>query len=149
MTDEVWSEFQRTTITLDLGGRRLGVTPADDDRVGDFPPGVSGPIHVLTAWNPQGIEAPLAANRAANERLAVELADLPARVWPTVGTGEDGSWSEEGFSIAGLTRAEALALAIRYDQRAIFEWTNEPGGFRLVSCDESADEPRGWISTWL
>lgn len=102
-------------------------------------------MHVLTAWNPQGIEAPLDANREANERLAAELAGLSLQVWPTVGTGHDGSWSEEGFSIVGLSLVEAIALAIRYDQRAIFEWNDEPGGFRLIACDGSLDEHRGWV----
>lgn len=43
----------------------------------------------------------------------------------------------------------ALDVARRYRQRAIFTWRNEPGGFRLVACDGSADEPRGWVATFV
>lgn len=150
MADEVWGEFQRTFIRIELDGQILQITPGPIGERGAYLPGQAGPLHVLTAWNPQGIEAPLADNRLANERLAAALAARPElTVWATTGTGEDGSWHEEGFTIAGLDRAEAVALAVRYDQRAIFEWRDEPGGFRLVACDGSQDEARGWTSAEL
>ncbi|MBS1848994.1 MAG: DUF3293 domain-containing protein, partial [Actinobacteria bacterium] len=74
-------------------------------------------------------------------------------IWPATGHGggpveADETWSEAGFAVFGLDRPRAIDLAIRFRQRAIFEWRNEPGGFRLVACDGSADEPRGWESAF-
>ena len=149
MTDAVWGEFQRTSVLISVGPTTLRVTPAAVARRGTYLPGTDGPLHILTAYNPQGLAAPLQANVAANLVLADELATLGLTVWPTTGVGEGGSWTEEGFTVAGLTRAEALAIALRFDQRAIFEWVNEPGGFRLVACDGSLVEDRGWQTAQL
>lgn len=154
MDSTVWIEFRRTWIRVETTGGFFDVEPTDPSHIGSFPPDAFGPIHVVTAWNPQGIAAADADNRAANRRLLAELSVRPSLIVRRItgfGGGPfeaTGTWREEGFGIEGLSRAEALALGARFDQRAIFEWRDEPGGFRLVACDGSADEPRGWISTF-
>ena len=151
MADDVWEAFRRTCIQVTVPGGQLDVAPADLGQQGDYPRDATGPLHILTAWNPQGMAADDADNEAAQRRLADDLAarDVVLRAVTGYG-GEPGdptsTWREEGFGIEGLSRDEALELAITYDQRAIFEWRNEPGGFRLVACDGSADEARGWTS---
>ncbi len=145
--DEVWGEFQRTSVQIAVPGGLLCISPAALTERGRYLPGQAGPLHVVTAWNPQGLEAPIERNREANVRLAAELDGMGVTTWQTTGVGEGGSWTEEGFTVAGLSDAEALALARRYDQRAVFTWRDEPGGFRLVACDASLDEPRGWTAT--
>lgn len=143
--DPTWQEFRTTRIVINASGSRLEVAPAGLESVDGFLPGVIGPLHVLTAWNPQGVASDESSNRAAGEQLAAELATIPGvRSWPTTGFGVDDSWREEGFTVEGLTRPAAILLAVHYDQRAIFEWSNQPGGFRLIACDGSANEPRGW-----
>jgi hypothetical protein len=154
MDDPVWMEFRRTRVRVTVADGTVDVAPAPDDRPGGFLRGASGPIHILTAQNPMGISAPPDANAAANDRLVTELSSRPGLVvWPATGYGGGpldaaDTWQEDGFALQGLDRAEALELAVRYDQRAIFEWRDKPGGFRLVAADGSADEPRGWTTTF-
>lgn len=159
--DAVWQEFRRTSVRLTVDGGTLDLTPVDGTVEGDddggacdgFLPGATGPIHILTAQNPMGLAASDAENEAANAELAELLAaDDRLRVWPATGYGggpidEADTWQEQGFAVEGLSRTEAVDLARRFSQRAIFEWRDEPGGFRLVACDGSADEPRGWRAT--
>lgn len=143
--DTVWGAFRATCVAITIGDRRYTVTPTPIDQRGDFLPDVVGPLHMVTAWNPNGIAAAIDENHRRNTLL---LADLTAThtdaIWPTVGFDPTSDWHEDGFSVAGLTRDAAIALAVRYEQRAIFEWSNQPGGFRLIACDHSANEPRGW-----
>lgn len=153
MADPVWEAFQRTRVRVDLGHAYLDLAPTPIVEPAAFMPDAAGPIHVLTAWNPQGHQAPLLANKAAQQRLAIQIARYEgAKTWPAVGYGgglfeDDATWREEGVAVDGLSRVEAIALAIEFDQRAIFEWRNAPGGFRLIACDGSVDEGRGWITT--
>lgn len=155
MADEVWEEFRRTCVRIGITGGVIDVVPIPRDTPGSFIPGAAGPIHIVTAQNPMGLAASDTENIAANERLADELAALDGvTVWPATGYGGgpvdgDGTWSEAGFAIQGLDDDTALDVARRYRQRAIFTWRNEPGGFRLVACDGSADEPRGWVATFV
>lgn len=154
MDDPVWEAFRRTRVRVTLPDGVLDVTPTPHGTPGAYLPGATGPIHILTAQNPMGIAATDELNAAANERLAAELIARPGlTMWPATGHGggpidAPGTWREDGFAVEGLDRAAALALAARHGQRAIFAWLDEPGGFRLVACDGSADEPRGWTATF-
>lgn len=153
MGDDVWEAFRHTRVRITVGGTVVDIAPRSDDTPGSFLPGASGPIHILTAENPMGRAAPPEANAAANARLAAELAGTGlVEVWPATGYGggaidDPDTWSEAGFAVEGLDDAAALDIARRHHQRAIFAWRNEPGGFRLVACDGSADEARGWVTT--
>ncbi len=150
MADEVWEAFRRTNVRVHRSEGDFDVQPTATGDPGAYLPGATGPIHVLTGHNPMGLAASEADNRAANRRLTDDLAAHDAlRVWPATGygggpIGSAHTWQEASFAVEGLTRDEAVGIATRHDQRAIFEWLNEPGGFRLVACDGSADEPRGW-----
>lgn len=152
MADQTWDEFRRTFVRVDTDAGVLEVHPAGPHDRGAFMAGVDGPVHIVTACNPQGRQQAEEANFEANRRLLAELGNHAGlQVWATSGHGTDESgaetaWSEPGFTVGGLSRGEALALGRKYDQAAIFEWRDEPGGFRLVACDESIDEPRGWLT---
>jgi hypothetical protein len=155
VADQTWDEFRRTFVRIDTGeGQVLEVHPAGPGERGEYLPGEAGPLHIVTACNPQGRQQSEEANFEANRRLLCELAvNDDVLAWPTTGHGTDDAgaetdWSEPGVTVAGLSRDEALALGRRYDQAAIFEWLDEPGGFRLLSCDGSVDEPRGWVARW-
>ncbi len=150
MTDATWAEFRRTRVQVRTDEGTLEVAPADGTARGGYLPGATGPLQIITAWNPQGARQSDAANQAADRALTLELdTRLGLRRWRTIGVGADDDWVEEGWTIEGLSRDAALALAVRFDQRAIFEWRDEPGGFRLVDCDGAPDEARGWRTRWL
>ncbi len=150
MTDATWTEFRRTRLQIDTDDGELEVAPSHGSARGAYLPGATGPLHVLTAWNPQGTRQSDEANHAADRALTIDLDERAGlRRWRTTGIGAGDDWSEEGWSVEGLSRADVLDLARRFGQRAIFEWLDEPGGFRLVACDGTADEARGWQSRWL
>ena len=154
MTDTVWEEFRRTRVQITVPGGTLDIVPAGDATPGPYLPGATGPVHIVTAQNPMGLAAPEEVNTQAHQHLTIELELLDGvTVWPATGYGggpldAPGTWSEQGFALQGLDDGTALELAGRFDQRAIFIWQNEPGGFRLVACDGSVDESRGWTATF-
>ena len=78
---------------------------------------------MLTAHNPNGIERNPALNDADQAKLERELAALGLTFWPATGRSRDGSWSEPGFAIAGVDRAQACELGSRYGQLAVYELT--------------------------
>ncbi|HET8930915.1 MAG TPA: DUF3293 domain-containing protein [Acidimicrobiales bacterium] len=153
MDDPVWDAFRRTNVRLTLPTGTFDIAPTADLAPGEYLRGSPGPIHILTAQNPMGLAASVADNAAANAELAAELTGQTGlTVWPATGYGggpidAPDTWQEAGFAVEGLDRRDALELGIRYEQRAIFTWLHEPGGFRLVACDGSSDEPRGWAAT--
>ncbi len=123
-TDETVEAYLRTPVDVVIDGDWVPI----EDAVAPL----GSPLHVLTAWNP-GDERPTAQeNRAANRRLAVEVARAGGRRWGAVGVAPDDSWFEEGYAVAGLTRATAVALARASRQVAIFEATAD--GMWLVFC---------------
>lgn len=152
MNDPIWEEFRRTWLRFTIGDRILSVVPNETGSGGPFLPEAEGPVHVLTAWNPQGIAADEQSNVAANQMLKSALrAYSITHCWPASGISLDvasGSerWQEEGFGVCGLTRNEAVRLASRFDQRAIFEWSQAPNGLILIACDNSTIEARKWAS---
>lgn len=152
--DPIWSEFQHARVRIFLPTGTVDIAPLPDGTPGRFLPGATGPIQILTGANPMGHPASDEANRAANRRLSDELAAVGnLTVRRAVGYGGGGfdepdTWREEGFAVDGLDEATARELATRYRQRAIYSWFDEPGGFRLVACDGSAVERRGWTTTF-
>jgi hypothetical protein len=94
---------------------------------------------VLTAWNP-GLERPTEAeNRQANERMLGELLATGHEVWRADGRAPDGTFEEEGWIVWGLALDQALVLALRFGQFAVY--TFDDSGLRVtVACPD--DSPR-------
>ena len=88
---------------------------------------------VMTAWNP-GFERPaIEINELANARLHAELVLTGHVTWRADGTSPDGSFHEPGWLAWGIQVPEAIALARRYGQFAIYVF--DPTGERLtVPC---------------
>ena len=84
------------------------------------------PIHIITAWNPLSETYSVNENTYRNKLL---LADLQQRgnleILPVIGHSQDKQWQEESFAVFGLTREQACKIASHYNQRAIFELTDE------------------------
>ena len=102
--------FQQTVVHVERSNATWQISPAPIDVTGAYFPEETGPFHILTAHNPQGIAASIAANTTAHGRLATYLAALElAHVWPATGTDAAGVWAEEGFMVGGLTRLVGAA----------------------------------------
>ncbi len=137
MAEDRWAIWAASHIDIDIDGETViivcpGVDAPEDPLPGALSP---GPIHVVTAWNPHGQLTDDDTNAHVQEQLVAELADRQLRHWPARGHAADESWSEDGFAIGGLSRAEACALGRGYDQLAIFELTDATDGLRVIRCD--------------
>ncbi len=79
------------------------------------------PTFVLTAYNPNGSQLNDERNTTANERLGTAIRELGGDICPAVSRSPSGEWAEPSFLTIGITREQALELADRYGQKAIFE----------------------------
>lgn len=140
---QTWAEFVRARVRialptgeLEVGPTLPGMQPSDARFPTEF---ARRPVHVITAWNPGGTAADDAANRAAQAALLTHLTVLVGEghveLWPAVGFDPLHDWHEQSVAVAGLGRDAACEIGRRYGQAAIFEWTDEPDGFRVVACD--------------
>jgi hypothetical protein len=73
----------------------------------------------ITAWNPRSVARSARDNQAAHDRLVADLADRGARFLPHIGVGADPAWAEHGAFVLDFATADALALALAYEQNAI------------------------------
>jgi hypothetical protein len=130
-TDGIWDTFAAAVVTVHppSGGAIV---------VGEEPLPWPEPTHVVTAWNP-GEERPHEQNVRADERLERELDGRGLTHCRAIGSSPDGSWSEEGFAIVGMSRDQALALARAYGQMAIYEVTGTRNV--IVACDDGREIP--------
>jgi hypothetical protein len=138
--DERFAGYAQAQVVFDaLEGRRLVVRPAP--RPGPYPLAVA-PVHVLTAYDPGEQRPGAAANRRRQEALEAELTGRGLVVTRAVASAADGSYAEESAAVVGWDDAEALALARRYGQDAVFRWT--PEAWSVVPCDDGPPLTRGW-----
>ena len=123
----------------DLAGSRVTVRPAVSP--GRYPLSTS-PVHVLTAHNPAAARPGAAANRERQAALEADLAACGLTVTRAVASAEDGSHAEESAAVVGWDDDEALALARRFGQDAIFRWS--PEAWAVVPCDGGPALVLGW-----
>jgi len=138
--DARFAGYARAQVAFDaLDGRRLVVRPAAGP--GPYPLAVA-PVHVLTAYDPGAQRPGAGANRRRQRALEAELAARGLVVTRAVASAADGSHAEESAAVVGWDDAEALTLAGRYGQDAIFRWT--PEAWAVVPCDGGPPLRLGW-----
>ena len=104
------------------------------------PLGNSAPIRdrrlaIVTAYNP-GHERPgEAANRAANERLRVEVERRGWAWYPAIGYSPERDHTEPSFAVLDVGEDEATELGRQFGQAAVFVWDGRRG--RLAWCSDS------------
>jgi uncharacterized protein DUF3293 len=138
--DQRFAGYARAQVVFDaLGGRRLVVRPAP--RPGPYPL-TTVPVHVLTAYDPGARRLDPVANRGRQAALEAELADRGLVVTRAVASAADGTHAEESAAVVGWDDDEALAVARRHGQDAIFRWT--PEAWAVLPCDGGAPLIGGW-----
>jgi hypothetical protein len=98
-------------------------------------PGRSGrpPFALVTAYNP-GFERPsVAENEHANKALRALLAASNITSLPARGSSDPETHTEPSFALFNIAEAEALNIARRFRQAAVFAWDGHEG--RIVWCD--------------
>ncbi len=143
--DEHWAEYRVAGFTYWPGDAApVSVAPLPDPRFeGTFPFAV--PATFVTVHNPGGPMIDAAEN--ARRHLAF-LADIATHGWawfPAVGGDPAGSHAENGVLLLDANPAEALALAARFGQDAIYVWHADD--FELIASDGSRHDHLGWTAT--
>lgn len=112
--------FRRTLYRVDDGPHRFII------RIGEPAPQVDALLAAhgltsaafLTAANPLAKPLDAAQNARRNAELRRRAEAAGARALTGEGRAEDGAWAEPSFLVLGLSRAQADALADRFEQAA-------------------------------
>jgi len=122
---ELWTTWLEAHLWIERpdGVGWWHISPRADGKVGDWP--LAAPVYLLTAYNPRGEDLPLEENERRLAELAAYLKkELLAAVY-SVGSSEDGSWTEPGFTLLDVSEKRARDIARRFEQAAIYAWSAE------------------------
>ncbi len=129
-----WVEVYRSSAYAWMEGGSWSCVALDGDQA---PPGRARSLSLITAWNPDSVERPLAANEAANARLLRALVGARQPWLPAFGAslpGVEPAWREEGFAVLDWDRDEACRWGREWGQRAVV-WLGD-GVTELLFCSE-------------
>ena len=127
--DVRWESYIDTVVMAEVQPGKY-VALNGPDAVKDWP--FEGPVHVITAWDPQGVHRSTKENEIANQLLAGDLLALGLHFVRTYGVGMEDHDGEPGFAVWGSTYEDARRLGESYDQDAIFEISATK--LLLISC---------------
>jgi hypothetical protein len=147
-TEADWESYDRAVVDVSPpAGGSFRITPAPVGEVGSWPPGLAVPVVVVTAWDPDSVPLPRAANEARHRRLVAELDRLGLGHWPATGRDPHHSHHEEGLAVPGLSGDDGVGLGRLHGQAAIYLWT--PETWEVVSCTDDRRRVHGWRLTGL
>ncbi len=127
--DVRWESYIDTVVMAEVQPGKY-VALNGRDAVKEWP--FEGPVHVITAWDPQGVHRSTKENEIANQLLAGDLLALGLHFVRTYGVGMEDHDGEPGFAVWGSTYEDARRLGASYDQDAIFEISATK--LLLISC---------------
>jgi hypothetical protein len=138
-----WGSYARTVVEIvGAGGRVLAVHPAPKGEVGTWPWEVTGPVCVLTAWDPGDERPGEMENRRRQAALEAVLRPLARALWPALGVDPLTGHREEGVAVCGVSEADVVSLGGRYRQDAVFVWT--PAAWTILACAGGRRVVGGW-----
>ncbi|MCP9925666.1 DUF3293 domain-containing protein [Synechococcus lacustris C3-12m-Tous] len=119
--EHIWDAFATTEIlSMDDGsviwaGKAAAALP------------LAVPVYVITAQNPHERVLTDIVNNKRHQLLHnyLKMRFPKAELIEVIGKSCSGPWAETGWAISGLSRLDALAIAYRFQQRAIFELTKD------------------------
>ena len=138
LTDRAWAEVDRSTGPWDLQAATIIDTdhgPLTGPEAIDWH--YSGTVHVVTAWNPQGVTRTETMNSEANRQLADMLDRRALTHCEVIGRSADRGWSERSFLIEGASRDEAIDLGHLFSQLSVFELTGD--SLRVLRCSDGEE----------
>ncbi len=136
--DEMWDAFAEAIVRIDLTTGPAVLAPEAFVGVGRFP--FDAPVHIITAYNPAGVEIDAGSN--GRHHLALGHALAAHEVLPTVGSARDGSMAEPGYAVLGLSLDEATELGRQFGQRAIYRWAAD--ALTIVGVGDATERRLGW-----
>lgn len=138
-----WEAYADTLLQIETPAGSVQVVRAPLTWTsGDYLDPEGRTVHVVTAHNPGGRVAGVAANAAAKSQLEAELDRRPVVWWPAA--GGDACWShvEANAAVLGLDDDEARALGAAYGQEVIFALT--PTVRQVLDCRTRRCLATGW-----
>jgi Protein of unknown function (DUF3293) len=141
--DDPWAAYERLVVEIRRGdGDQLVVHAAPPGEVDPWPWATTGPVFVLTAWDPGDERPGTEVNRRRQAALEEDLRPLADAMWPAAGVDPHTGHGDEGVAVHGVPEAEVLALGTRYGQDAVFVWT--PTSWAIVACAGGRRVASGW-----
>ena len=133
--------YATNVLSLKLGSTRYLLRPGIAGRTdADAVPPASisrFPMHIVSAWNPEGMPATFEQNELKHARLEVAVAKTTHHAMPVTLIGSNSHWYEHAMAISGLTDKQAIALGKRYKQAAVIRIDRE--GWHILSTDMHED----------
>jgi hypothetical protein len=140
--DDRLADYAHARVGFELPDGPLVLRPAEHP--GRYPFDAA-PVHVLTAHDPGAERRGDAQNRRHQAALEAELTARGLVVIRALASAEDGTHAEPSAAVVGWDDDEALALARRFSQDAIFRWS--PEAWAVVPCDGGPARRTGWTLT--
>ena len=139
-----WAEYAVAGFTYwPDDGPPVSVAPRADGPIeSSFGPG--GSACFVTAHNPGGPIIDAAENDRRHRALLNDVAEQGWTWFPAIGGDPGGSHTENGVLLLDADTDDALALATRFEQDAIYVWRAD--AFELIACDGSARDQLGWTA---
>ena len=125
--------YQATTMTLKLP--EGDVTLPASTRL---PSSISPSAWVMTAWNPLSPTRSVEETPLRNAKIREACKKVGATVRPAVLRSTDGKWVEDSIFVTGIDIDQIMAVAWRYQCKAVFEVTEQ--GLRVLGCAPSVVE---------
>jgi hypothetical protein len=114
-------DYLHAVYSLSHGGRAYEFTFTRSSRAGTGRLAIDAPRPwtIISARNPMSVPLTDAANQERDRELAALLRDEGVACGAAEGRSPDGEWREPSSVVFGLTRERALAIARRFEQRAV------------------------------
>jgi hypothetical protein len=140
--DELWRTWLEAHLWIERpdGPGWWHISPRPEGVRGEWP--LVAPVYLLTAYNPRGEELPLEENEERLAELSAYLRKELVAAVRSLGASEDGSWMEPGFALLDVGEAQALAIARRFEQAAIYAWSAER--LEVVGALDGSRASVGW-----
>ena len=88
-------------------------------------------FHIITAYNPMDEVLSITENLERNKKLKAEILNHNHKAWEIMAMSQDKKHQEASF-LTNAPRQLSIALAIEYNQRAIFQVNKD--NLTIISC---------------
>ena len=122
--DSLWQSYKETIVEIVLQEKSLSDRQLYEIWKTDF--------YMITAANPFSKLLTDDENRIRNQELHSLLIKDYQEILTGIGKDSTGTWAEEGWVVRGGEEEKLILLAKKYEQNAIFKFTQE--GREIIDC---------------
>ena len=120
----LWQSYKETIVEMVLKEKSLSDRQLYEIWKTDF--------YMITAANPFSKLLTDDENRIRNQELHSLLIKDYQEILTGIGKDSTGTWAEEGWVVCGGEEEKLISLAKKYEQNAIFKFTQE--GREIIDC---------------